>query len=109
MNNQVIDIVKFALNVKNYETIPPVWHHGHTRWKICSETGVYFSNKYNTIEYCLGDRYVYLSTDFGMNLIRGSTSDNWHGRTFGVDLKEALNWVKETKYADLGYLLWTGK
>ncbi len=109
MNNQFNDIVKFALNVKNYETIPPVWHNGHTRWKLCSQTGVYFHSGSNQIEYCLGDRYVCLSTDQGMTNIRGSTSHNWHGYSFDVDLKKALDWVKETTYADLGYLLWTGK
>ena len=109
MDNQISEIVKFALNVKNHKVIPPVWFHGHTKWKLCTTTGLYYFSKYNGTEYCLGDRYFYFTTDYNISNIRGSTSDNWHGYSFGVDLKKAVDWAKETTYSDLGYLLWTGK
>ncbi len=107
--DKIQEIVKFATNMKNHSSVPPVWCHGHTNWKYDETNNVYYNHKHNTIEFCLGDRYIYFTTEYGITNIRGSSSNNWHGYSFDTDLKKALNWVKETTYSDLGFLLWTGK
>lgn len=104
----VSEIVSFCGKAIKRGNIPPIWSNGHINWKFDETNGVYFSKKYDSIEFCLGDRYCYLHWGYGSIHIRGSSSENWHGYSFDADLKEAIEWLKETEYSDLGYLLWTG-
>lgn len=107
-----------------FEDLPKRWPHGHLlydatayptlgpTWKWSDDAGCYTEYK-GAHEvpggYCLGDRMVYAHygrDSYGV-LWRGSSSDNWGGYDFGIDLKAAIEWVRETEWSALGAWLWS--
>ena len=60
------------------------------------------------IAYCLGDRHVHVEPgqDTYSIFYRGSTVDNWHGYSFGLDLKRAIEFVRAANEVDMKHNYW---
>lgn len=92
-----------------------VWVHGHDGWKFSQDCQCFIYRSPGVpfdappTAYCLGDRYIHCAPGidtYGV-IWQGSTSENWHGRTFGTDLTAALRWIQEAEARKLGCKLWS--
>lgn len=111
MNSNKLILEKLTEVYLKQKQVPSIWPHGNTNWKLSEDFGAYIKDdngEYPT-EACLGDRFIHLG--FGLDsygLWYGSTSDDWHGYSFGVDTKAAFKWLQKAKHKDLGWFLWSG-
>lgn len=95
---------RYEALVRRQAAMPPgKWRWARAGWRWSAAHGVFYKDKGGGIhvtEFTLGDRYAH--ADFGADFYgnwRGSTRDG-HGRSFGIDPKAALEWVREADQAD---------
>lgn len=111
MNNhkRLKEQAKFIIKAQELNfNIPRIWTNGHTNWDWSKEYKCFIKISLFTQppqEFCFGDRYIHWENGNGL---RGSTSYNWHGYSFGYDLKSAIEWIQKASFNKLGWLLWSG-
>ena len=93
---------------------PKKWVHGYPKdaWRWSEDCRCYLHYMGVMLlpdSYCLGDRYIF--AHFGKDsygvLWHGSIPEAWNVRSFGYDLKSAMEWVHGAGHREMGCELWS--